>query len=590
MIDLSTVMDALRPQQPVAWIEPAPIPVGVSLGALHPNPVVAGILWRRGHTDEASARAFTDGRPRPAPSPWRIPNMDAAVERVSAAIRNRERIAIFGDYDADGVTSAALLTRLFHQHLGEERVLTLLPERSEGYGLSLRGVGDANRFDASLLITVDCGSSDHKTIESAHRANLDVIVLDHHRINQEPPAHAIVVSPQLGDDPAMRDLTGVGVAWLLACGLAQHGLEVCDPPASTERAFLDLVAIGTIADVSSLAGVNRDLVRDGIDVLRKTIRPGLRAMARVAQRDLRSLTAVDIAFTVAPRLNAAGRINSPRLAFDLLMERDSARAERYALELERVNRQRKDLARTMLHEAATQITSRPDWDSSPVLIASAPAWPAGMVGMVASKLLEASGRPVILFEERDDGVLTGSARAIAGVNIGAMLNELRGLLIRQGGHSGAAGLSLRRDRLDEFTGALADLVLASDVEIPEPPSLRIDAELPPDGINVETVRALQCLEPFGRDNDVPLFRIRGARLMQYSTMGASNDHMRLTVRHGDRQLECVFWNSAQRSAELATTRVIDLVGTLGINTWRDTSRLQFDLKDFSTPAVAGKDT
>ncbi|MGI8977168.1 MAG: single-stranded-DNA-specific exonuclease RecJ [Thermomicrobiales bacterium] len=580
MIDVTDAFNALRSQQPIAWIEPAPIPNTGALQSLHPNPVVAEILWRRGHTNPEAASTFTDTRPRPAPSPWRIPNMEAAVERVTSAIRTGEKVAIFGDYDADGVTSAALLTRLLQPHLDEERVLTLLPERSEGYGLSLRGVGDATRFDASLLITVDCGSSDHKTIGAAHQAGLDVIVLDHHRINGEPPEHAIVVSTQLGDDLAMRDLTGVGIAWLLACGLAQNGIQVADPPAKTERAFLDLVAIGTVADVSALDGINRDLVRDGVEILRKTIRPGLRAMARVAERELGTLTATDIAFMIAPRLNAAGRIGSPRVAYDLLMERDPAFAERHALELERINRQRKHLAATMQDEAAAQIIERPDWDGWPVLIASSPGWPAGMVGMVASKIVEASGCPTILFEEREDGVLVGSARAIEGVNIGAMLDELGGLLIRHGGHSGAAGLSLHRDRLEEFSESLADLMMAVDVEIPEPPSLDIAADLAPESVSVDTVRALKCLEPLGQGNETPLFRINGARLLQYSTMGASNDHLRVTIRHGDRQLECVFWNAAHRSGELTERRSLDLVGTLGINTWRDSSRLQFELKDF----------
>ncbi len=580
MIEAHAAFDALRSQQPTAWIEPTPISESVSLASLHADRIVAEILWRRGLTDPDAARAFTDTRPRPAPSPWRIPNMDAAVERVTTAIRNGEKVAIFGDYDADGVTSAALLTRLLHPHLGEDRVLTLLPERSEGYGLSLRGVGDATRFEASLLVTVDCGSSDHKTIGAAHQAGLDVIVLDHHRINGGPPEHAIVVSPQLGNDLAMRDLTGVGVAWLLACGLAQNGIRVADPPARTERAFLDLVAIGTVADVSSLVGINRDLVRDGVGVLRKTIRSGLRAMARVAERDLRGLTAADIAFMVAPRLNAAGRIGSPRLAFGLLMEQDPAFAERHALELERINRQRKHLALTMQNEAASQILDRPDWDDWPVLIASSASWPAGMVGMVASKIMEASGCPTILFEEQDDNVLVGSAWAIDGVNIGAMLDELGDLLIRHGGHSGAAGLSLRRDKLEEFSESLADLVMAVDVEIPQPPSLAIDADLDPESISVDTVRAMECLEPLGRGHETPLFRISGAQLVQYSTMGAANDHLRVTVRHGGRHLECVYWNAAHRSNELTGKRTLDLVGCIGINTWRDTSRLQFELKDF----------
>ena len=582
MINATSPIDALRPQQPTAWIEPLPIPEGVTLSTLHAHPVVAEILWRRGLTESASADAFTDTRPQAAPSPWRIPNMDAAVDRVSTAIRNTERVAIFGDYDADGVTSATLLTRLLRPHLGEDHILTLLPERSEGYGLSLRGVGDATRFGASLLITVDCGSSDHKAIGAAHDAGLDVIVLDHHRINGDPPEHAVVVSPQLGDDHEMRDLTGVGIAWLLACGLAQHGIEVSDPPGRTERAFLDLVAIGTVADVSSLIGINRTLVRDGIDVLRNTIRPGLRAMARVAEKDLRSLTATDIAFMVAPRLNAAGRIDTPRLAYDLLMEQDPARAERHALELERVNRQRKDLARTMLNEAAEQILSRPDWDEWPVLIASAPSWPAGMVGTVASKIMEATGCPTILFEEQENGLLAGSARAVEGINIGAMLNELNGLVLRQGGHSSAAGVTLRKENLQTFTEALSDLMLSTSVEIPAPPRFTIDADLAPDAMSADTVRALDCLEPLGRGNDVPIFRLRNARMLQYSTMGATNDHLRITVRYGDRQIECVHWNAANRSEELTTTRTLDIIGTLGINTWRDSSRLQFEIKDFRT--------
>src|SRR5690606_4666910 len=362
------------------WIEPPPVPDGTDLASLHPSPLLARILWTRGIEDEATAKAFTSSRTVAAPSPWLLPNMDAAVERVSAAIDNREKVAIFGDYDADGVTSAVLLTRVLRPHLAPENLLTMLPERSEGYGVSLRGVGEAARFGAELLIAVDCGSSDHQAVAAAVKAGMDVIVLDHHRINDPPPDDAIVVSPQLGDDEYYRDLTGVGVAWLLATALAQNGIAITDPPARTERAFLDLVAIGTVADVSSLIGINRNIVRDGIAVLRKTIRPGLRAMARVAERDIRTFTAADISFSIAPRLNAAGRLESPMLAYRLLMEEDPAQAETLALEVERVNRQRKSLAASMLEQAAEQILAMPDWEDWPVLIARHPSWQAGMVG------------------------------------------------------------------------------------------------------------------------------------------------------------------------------------------------------------------
>ncbi len=573
-------IDRLRPSLTPHWIEPESIPGDADLAALHASPLLARILWQRGIRDAETARQFTSTTSAAAPSPWELPNMEAAAERVTRALDSDEKVAIFGDYDADGVTSAALLTRALQPHLGEDRILTLLPERSDGYGVSLRGVGEAARWGATLLITVDCGSSDHKAIHAAREAGMDVVVLDHHRINGEPPEGAIVVSPQLGGDERYQDLTGVGVAWLLVSALAQDGVTIADPPARTERAFLDLVAIGTVADVSSLIGINRSIVRDGIAVLRRSIRPGLRAMARVAERDLRGLTAADIAFSIAPRLNAAGRLQSPRLAYDLLMEDDPAQAERLALEIERVNRQRKSLAASIQQKAVEQILTNPDWEDWPVLIASGSDWPAGMVGTIASKITEASGRPSILFEACDDGVLKGSARSIPGVNIGAMLNELDHMLVRHGGHSGAAGISVRRDRLDEFAEELAVLVLGTEAEIPAPQLLPIDADLNPEDISQETAIALGDLEPCGRDNDIPNLRIAGARVAEYTTMGNGGDHLKLRARHGDREIECVFWNAAHRSGELMRADTVDLVGSLGINTWRDRSRLQFDLKDF----------
>lgn len=581
---MTSLIDKLRPTPTPYWIEPNAVPDGVDLSDFHASPLIARILWQRGITDASAARAFTSAHHAPAPSPWLLPNMNAAVERITRALESGEKIAIYGDYDADGITSAVLLTRALGYQLGQERLLTLLPERADGYGLSMRGVGEASRFEASLLIAVDCGSSDHKAVDAARKAGLDIVILDHHRINGEPPEGAITVSPQLGDDESYKDLTGVGIAWLLISALAQNGIPISDPPARTERAFLDLVAIGTVADVSSLTGINRSLVRDGITVLRRSIRPGLRAMARVAERDMRTLTAADIAFTVAPRLNAAGRLESPTLAYDLLMEEDPARAEVLALEVERVNRQRRSLAASIQQTAVEQILSDPDWEDWPVLLARGSDWPAGMVGTIAAKITEASGRPSILFQECEDGILKGSARSIPGVNIGAILNELDHLLVRHGGHSGAAGVALQRDKLEEFSEELAMLALASETDIPAPPLLRIDADLSPDDISQETVTALADLEPCGRDNDIPNLRIAGARVIEYSTMGNGGDHLKIRARHGHREIECVFWNAAHRSAELLNIHQVDIVGTLGINTWRDTSRLQIDVKDFrATP-------
>lgn len=572
--------DRLRPSLTPEWVEPAAIPEGTDLAALHPHPLVARILFARGITDPAAARAFSDTRPAAPPSPWNLPNMEEAAERVTQALDAQETVAIFGDYDADGITSAVLLTRALRHHLGPDRIVTLLPERDDGYGLSLRGVGDAARAGATLLIAVDCGSNDHAAIAAAQKAGMDVVVLDHHQIAGEPPEGAVVVSPQLGGDPSYRDLTGVGIAWLLVTAMAHNGVTIADPPAKTERGYLDLVAIGTVADVSPLLGINRSIVRDGLAVLRKTIRPGLRALVDAAGRTLPGLASEDISFAIAPRLNAAGRLGSPRLAYDLLMADDPASAQMLALELERVNRQRKALAATIEEQAVDRILARADWADWPVLIASGSDWPAGMVGTVAAKISEAAGRPAILFQACDDGVLKGSARSIPGVDITAHLSLLDHLLIRHGGHSGAAGLSLKQEHLDEFAEDLAMQVLAERPLIPAPSLLQIDADLAPGDLSQETVSALSAIEPCGRDNAIPNVRIRGGRMVEYATMGSANDHLKIRVLHGDRTIECVFWGAAHRSRELLKARTVDIVGTLGINTWRDRSRLQLDVKDF----------
>lgn len=573
-------IDRLRATATPEWIEPAAIPEGTNLAALHANPLVARVLHARGITDPDAARAFGDTRPAAPPSPWELPNMEEAAERVTQALDAEETVAIFGDYDADGVTSAALLTRALRHHLGPDRIVTLLPEREEGYGLNLRGVGDAARAGATLLIAVDCGSNDHAAVAAARKAEMDVVVLDHHQIGGDPPENAIVVSPQLGGDPVYRDLTGVGIAWLLVTAMAHNGVTIADPPARTERGYLDLVAIGTVADVSPLLGINRSIVRDGIAVLRRSIRPGLRALVDVAGRSLSTVTSADISFAIAPRLNAAGRLGSPQLAYDLLMAEDPVRAEQLAIELERVNRQRKALAATIEADAVDRILARPDWTDWPVLMASGTDWPSGMIGTVAAKISEASGRPSILFQACPDGVLAGSARSIPGVDITAHLAQLDHLLIRHGGHSGAAGLSLKQEHFEEFAEELAMQVLAGEAEIPAPSLLPIDADLEPGDLSQETVAALETLEPCGRDNTIPNVRIRGARMVEYATMGSANDHLKIRVLHGDRTLECVFWGAAHRSRELLKARSVDIVGNLGINTWRNRSRLQLDVKDF----------
>ncbi|MBA2248386.1 MAG: DHH family phosphoesterase, partial [Chloroflexia bacterium] len=316
---------------PPSWIDPEPIPTGSDTGSWHSDPLIGELLYRRAIRDRNSAADFLDARRRAAPDHLRLPNIERAIARIGESVTQGQRIGIFGDYDADGVTSTALLTLALRSIAGEHMVVPALLERADGYGLNVRAIAAMAAAGVKLLIAVDCGSSDHEQAAFAIASGMDLIVLDHHRMADDGPEGAITVSPQLATDTYLNDLAAVGIVYLLVSGLAQAGYPVSDGHDDGEAGFLDLVAMGTVADVASLRGVNRALVRDGLRAMDCSgTRPGVRALLRVAGVAPEVVTAEDIAFRIGPRINAAGRIDSPCLAFDLLMASDPLDAQRLA--------------------------------------------------------------------------------------------------------------------------------------------------------------------------------------------------------------------------------------------------------------------
>lgn len=560
------------------WIVPEPLPAGSDVRSLDADPLVAAILYRRGIRTRQDADAFMQPTRAEALDPFCLPNMRAALERVVLAIHRGERIGVFGDYDADGVTATAIMVQALGHALEPDRIVARLPERSEGYGMNPAAIAEFAAAGASLVIAVDCGSSDHESAAALANLGIDLVILDHHQMRDQGPETAITVSPQLDADPTCHHLTAAGVVYLLVCAIESRGIRVSGGDGGA-AAYLDLVALGTVADVAPLTGVNRPLVARGLELIRTKPRAGVAALIDAAGLQADRITATDISFALSPRINAAGRVGTPALAFDLLMATNRLDARRLALELNELNLRRRVRSNQLLAEARALLALDHEWPSRPLVALQHPDWDGGLIGAVASRLVSEVRRPVFLFQERD-GVLSGSARSVDGIDLVDALEGVEPLLHRFGGHSLAAGLSLDAANLEAVTGHLAAAVRATGVPVPAPKRLSIDATLPPSYLTLETVGALARMEPFGRGNEQPLLRIADTQLLKYSTMGQDRSHLKLFLKTGNRQVEAICWGAADRSRELVGTRQVDLVGRLERNTWNGQDRLQVIVEDF----------
>jgi len=561
------------------WIEPVPLPADCP--PLHPDPLLHELLYRRQIRTPAEAAAFLDPGSRPAPDPHRLPGMGAAVARIARALDGGERVAIFGDYDADGITSSALLLRALRAAAAEPgRIVCRLPRREEGYGLNARAIADFAAGGVTLLIAVDCGSGDHEQVALARAAGLDVVVLDHHQMPDDVPAGAIVVSPQLSASGDYHELAAVGVAFLLVAALAQHGCRVDgDDDGEPETGLLDYVALGTIADVSPLTGANRAMVRDGLRRIQERPRPGLDWLCRRAGIGAATLTAEQIAFKLAPRINAAGRMADPALALRLLLSDDSREAAALAGEIERLNALRREESTRIVAEAESLLQTQPGWSDQPLLVVAHQGWTSGVLGIAANQLAHRYGRPAIVLND-DGAVSRGSARSVPGFDIAGALTRCRDLLHEHGGHSQAAGLTLATDDLPRLRLALERELAASDLLLPIEPALRVDADLPAARLTLDTARLLEVLAPFGPGNETPRLRVRGLRVHRYSTIGRDGTHLKIHFAAPTGTVQAVCWGAAARSRELLVNPIVDVVATLGIDRWGGQPRLDLQLQDF----------
>jgi single-stranded-DNA-specific exonuclease len=580
-----------------------PLLAGKLAADLKISPLLAQCLLNRGFSEPVTIENFLQPRLKQLADPFLLPNMQAAVERLWQARERGEKLVIFGDYDVDGVTSTALLVEVLRA-LGWSVDFYLPNRMDEGYGLSRDGVGNClKKFSAfaessgatsqpMLLLAVDCGSTAVETIQWLKESGVDVIVLDHHQISNPAPAAVALVNPQVGvqalacsGSPAARDWTpaftelcSVGLAFKLAHALVKRGREAGLPGAVDFdlRPLLDLVALGTIADLVPLTGENRVLVSAGLERLNSTQRPGLMALKQVAQSPPK-LGTYDVGFQLAPRLNAAGRLETAEESLHLVLARDLAEAMPIAQNLDARNRERQKIERGISEQVigAVRVKHNPETDF--VIVEGQLLWHIGVVGIVASRVLHEFYRPTIILGG-DNEAWRGSGRSVAGFDLAAALRECDDLLVRHGGHAMAAGLTIHPDKLDAFRQRLNKLARRALKPEDLQPPLRLDAEVGLDEMTFERLQELERLRPTGQGNPTVQFCARSVTHQRpLQRMGADKQHVKMWVTDGAVALEAVWWGAGEKSLPVGQ---FDLAFAPQINEFNDRRIVQLKVLDW----------
>jgi single-stranded-DNA-specific exonuclease len=549
----------------------------------HLHPLLAQILYNRGIADSEDVEAFLTSRVR-FDDPFKLSGMTRAVGRIRAALRSGHLIVVYGDFDADGVTATALLVQTL-EAMGA-RVHPYIPHRvDEGYGLNCDALDRIAAAGARLVITVDCGIRSPVEVAYGNNLGLDMIVTDHHAVGPElPPAISVINPKQEGDPYPFKDLAGVGLAFKLSQALLleeRRHPSAAEPPALEETDLIDLVALGTVADLAPLLGENRSLVQRGLAELNAAPRPGIKALLAEAGVKPGRVDAAAIGFVLGPRLNAAGRLSTAEISYRLLTAPDQWIAAPLAAELGRLNTRRQEL--TAEKVALARDLLQAEGVARSLYFVADPAFSPGVVGLVAGKLADDLYRPVLV-AELGQQLSHGSARSIPEFNITAALDECRDLLERHGGHAAAAGFTIRNERLDDLRRRLegiADRQLAGQELAP---TLQIDAVVELADLDWAAIELLAQLEPCGYANPQPVFASSGLEVVEQRTVGRESQHLKLTVRDPaamgpEARLvrDAIAFRMGEWSGCLPPR--IDLAYTFETNEFNGAARLQLNVKD-----------
>ena len=542
-------------------------------------PILKQVVFNRGLGTDAEARAFLKAEPNSNTDPFQLIGMSATVDRIRYALDHNEPIAIYGDYDVDGVTATALLVNTL-QALGGD-VRGYIPNRfDEGYGLNIEALDSLKAEGIKLVITVDCGIRSPDEARHAQTIGLDLVISDHHHPDGEnlPPAFAVINPKQHSDPYPDKDLAGVGIAYKIAEALlsvqpSANGFQLSD--------LLDLVALGTVADLAPLVGENRVLVRRGLRQIRETKRQGLYSLAGIAEMKIDKVTAGNIGFILGPRLNASGRLESALASFELLTTTDFMRAGQLAQQLDTQNRQRQGITRT-IQEQAESIAMSEDPEAY-LLFAAHEDFNPGVVGLAASRLTEVYYRPAIVAAKTAEET-RGSCRSIPEFHITDALDQCKDLLVRHGGHAAAAGFTVKNENLPELVTRLKAIAKDQLSEKDLRHTLTADMEVSLSDLNFDVLKHLQFLEPTGYGNPDAVFVSRNVRVKSSRTVGAEGRHLKLMLEddHGS-VLDCIGFRMGPLKATLPAR--VDVLYHFEANEYNGRTSLQLNLKDVKAAGI-----
>ncbi len=552
------------------WNLLPPVPAEYTVIAPDLPPLISQLLYNRGITEPSQADLFLNSDKRLSADAYLLPDIHPAIARIYQALLSAENIAIYGDFDVDGITSAVLLIQGL-QTLGAN-VTPYIPHRlKEGHGLNSSALAKLQQQGISLVITVDCGVTGVSQVREANNKGLDIIITDHHTpLDELPPAIAVIDSKRNDSGYPFSELSGVGVAFKLLQALYQSmGKE------GQLDKLLDLVALGTVADMMPMLGENRYLVKRGLELLKESPRLGIKEMAELARLDIGNICTEDISWILAPRLNAAGRLEDAMTSYRLLTTDQPQEAQELAFFLEEKNTERQKLTNTAMTKAREQILSK---GIAPLLIVSDFNYQGGILGLIAGRLASEFYRPVTAIRI-GDRFSSGSCRSIPEFNIIRAISKCSSLLTHFGGHSQAAGFTLPTENLACLEQQLCQLAASELSGIDLHPRLDIDTEFTLDELSGDTFQTIQLMAPFGKGNPPPTFISRCVKVADCCIMGNNGDHLRLKLRHLNTTWDAVAFGLGNRMPDIQSS--IDIVYNLELNKWGGNEKLRLNILDLS---------
>lgn len=513
---------------------------------------------------------FLNGKLDNLIDPYKIKDMNKLVERIDKAIKKKEKICIYGDYDVDGITSITIMYK-FLTKLGAE-VMYYLPDRLlEGYGINNNALDEIKKQGVSLVITVDCGITAIEEVEHAKEIGLDICITDHHECAQDLPDALAIVNPKRKDDTyPFKFLAGVGVAFKTISAVAKK----YNLPEEEHLKYLDIVSIGTISDIVPLVGENRIISKYGLKMMVHTKNIGLKALIKLVNS--KEIDSMMVSFGMAPRINACGRMGNASAAVKLLLENDEKRAEQIALELDNLNQERKNVE-AVIYDEALDIIKKNELDKKSSIVLYNSSWHNGVIGIVASRLVNLYYKPVILLTKEND-IIRGSGRCPSGFSIYDALTECKDCVIQFGGHELAAGLSILEENIDSFIETFDEACRKKSDAISEQ-IIEVDAQIERKDLNAQIIKDIREMKPYGQSNQVPVFLYKGVKVSAIRTI-KEEKHLKLVLKDDRSLIDAVGFSMGARRDEIRIGDKIDVVGTIELNTYNTPKTIQFVLQDF----------